>query len=302
MRYSGGDQIDNHIKHKSAIMAARSQPGDQYRLLEYYLSILGTRCLLMVSGNHENWSNQFAGVDVLKTLAKQQQIFYAPDEAWLEVEIGEQRYTVAMRHQYRMNSSFNQTHSVKQWLRHGEREFDIGCIGHHHEAAIEQTLYRRAVPLGVPAGELPDYQRVQPAIRIQPLRADDADVPSARGPAAYRRLAVGRGGGCVGASATGVGRAGVSYPAAWRSAWGRGPGRSLGGGLKLASTSPPTTTPTAASKDKRCAAEQPAPASNRRAVPSGTRPLAPRRKAIGLMLLTARGTVRGRWRAWEAVS
>lgn len=138
----GGDQVDNHIKHRSAVLASRSTPSDQYLLLEYYLDILGPKCLLMVSGNHDDWTTQTAGVDVLSRIARDKRIFYAPDEAFLRLAVGSQTYLIGMRHQYRMNSSFNQTHACKQWLRNGSREWDIGAIGHHHETAIEEFEYR----------------------------------------------------------------------------------------------------------------------------------------------------------------
>jgi len=137
-----GDGIDNHIKHKAAILAARSQPEDQLRLFEYYLQILGERSLLVISGNHDNWTTAFAGMDVLGRCVRDQRLAYAPDEAYLDIGVGTQSYTVGVRHQYRLNSTFNETHAVKQWLRLGEREFDIGCIAHHHTHATEDFTYR----------------------------------------------------------------------------------------------------------------------------------------------------------------
>jgi len=137
-----GDGVDNHIKHHSAILAARSQPDDQYKLYDLYLSTLKESLLVAISGNHDKWTNQYAGVDMVSWICRHRAIHYSQDEAFIECLLGQQKYTIAARHQYRLNSSFNQTHSVKQWLRLGVREFDIGCIGHHHEAAIEQTIYR----------------------------------------------------------------------------------------------------------------------------------------------------------------
>lgn len=137
-----GDQVDNHVKHRAAVLSARSTPEDQYRLFEYYLKILGDKCLVVTSGNHDDWTVHYAGVDVLGRIVRDRRVFYSPDEAWLELEVGSQTYTVGIRHQYRYGSSFNQTHTVKQWLRLGPREFDVGVVGHHHEAAIEQVIYR----------------------------------------------------------------------------------------------------------------------------------------------------------------
>jgi hypothetical protein len=137
-----GDGVDNHIKHRAAVIAARTQPSDQYQLYEFYLSILQSKILAMCSGNHDMWTNHFAGVDMVQLLADRQQLCYAPDEARLDVNIGGVTYKMDFRHQYRMSSSFNVTHCVKQWLRLGEREFDIGIIGHEHEPSLEMFMYR----------------------------------------------------------------------------------------------------------------------------------------------------------------
>jgi len=133
----GGDATDNHLKHRAAVLAARSQPSDQYELLEWYLSIFAHRVLVAISGNHDLWTNQVAGVDVLSGLLQKQLVCYAPDEALLQVNLGSQQYKIALRHQYRMNSAFNETHCVKQYYRHGTENWDIGCIGHHHVGACE---------------------------------------------------------------------------------------------------------------------------------------------------------------------
>lgn len=133
----GGDACDNHIKHRSAVLAARSQPSDQFELFEWYLSIFAHRVLVAISGNHDLWTNQIAGVDVLGNLLHRNRVCYAPDEALLEIKLGSQTYKVGMRHQYRFNSSFNQTHTVKQWFKNGDYDWDIGCIGHHHVSSVE---------------------------------------------------------------------------------------------------------------------------------------------------------------------
>lgn len=135
-----GDGVDNHIKHRPAILAARSQPDDQYKLFDHYLGIFGEKVLAVISGNHDAWTNAFAGVDMLGRVVEANRVCYAPDEAMLTVKVGKCDYALAVRHQYRFNSAFNQTHSVKQWYNFGEQPFDVGCIAHHHEHAIEQFV------------------------------------------------------------------------------------------------------------------------------------------------------------------
>ena len=138
----GGDGTDNHIKHRSAMLSARSTPTEQWQLYEYYLNILGPKLICAVSGNHDSWSAQIAGLDMLGWLGRSNKIVTSSHGAFLEICLGSQEYRVHIRHQYRYNSGFNQTHAIKQMLRMGEHDFDIGVIGHHHEAAMEAFMWR----------------------------------------------------------------------------------------------------------------------------------------------------------------
>jgi hypothetical protein len=136
----GGDSIDNHIKHRSAILSARTTPGDQYELFDYYLSLFSESILGVITGNHDDWTPQVAGVDVIAMICAKHGIACASDEARISATVGATTYNLAWRHKYRFNSSMNQTHSPKQWYRFGSEPFDIGVVCHHHETAIEASL------------------------------------------------------------------------------------------------------------------------------------------------------------------
>jgi transposase-like protein len=133
-----GDGVDNHIKHRSAMLAARSQPDEQFRLFEHYLQIFASKILVMLSGNHDLWTDQIAGVDMMRRLAEQHRVCYSPHEARIDVQMANATYQMAVRHQYRYGSSLNQCHTVKRWYDMGTDPFDIGVIGHHHESAVEE--------------------------------------------------------------------------------------------------------------------------------------------------------------------
>lgn len=137
-----GDAIDGHIKHRAAMIGARSTPGDQYRLFNYYLAIFADKVLAVLSGNHDLWAEQFSGIDMISYIAAKNRICYSHDAFRFKVNVGGQQYKIAARHQFRMGSQFNQTHCVKQWQRLGDEDFDIGAIGHNHEASIECGVYR----------------------------------------------------------------------------------------------------------------------------------------------------------------
>ena len=136
----GGDSIDNHIKHRAAVLHARTTPGDQYELFDYYLSLFADSILGVITGNHDDWSPQIAGVDVIGAICKKHGIACSSDEARISAKVGKVTYKLAWRHKYRFNSSMNQTHSPKQWYRFGPEPFDIGVVCHHHETAIEASL------------------------------------------------------------------------------------------------------------------------------------------------------------------
>ena len=133
----GGDSIDNHIKHRAAMLHARTTPGDQYELFDYYLSIFADSILGVITGNHDDWSAQIAGVDILASICKKHGIKCSSDEARISARVGDIEYKLAWRHKYRFSSTINQTHSPKQWYRFGPEIFDIGVVCHHHETAVE---------------------------------------------------------------------------------------------------------------------------------------------------------------------
>lgn len=133
----GGDGVDNHIAIRSAGLAARSQPSDQWQLYEWYLSIFAPKILALISGNHDAWTDQIAGIDMVSEIARRQKLCYCPSEAHIKAHVGGVNYRITFRHQYRFNSSMNQGHAPKQLWRFGEEDFDIGCVCHHHEAHAE---------------------------------------------------------------------------------------------------------------------------------------------------------------------
>lgn len=139
----GGDGVDNHIKHRAALVNSGSVPGKEWVLYDHYISIFGSRVAAMISGNHDDWTHDFAGVDMVQRLAEKRRIFYAPDFVVLKVALKSSQedegvsYAVKIRHQYRYNSSFNQTHALKRMWEMDEHDFDVGVVCHHHEAAME---------------------------------------------------------------------------------------------------------------------------------------------------------------------
>lgn len=134
----GGDGVDNHIKHRAAMVAGGTKVADDWRRYDYYLQMFGADKIVgMISGNHDDWTRDEAGVDMVAQLAERNRVHYAPDEMVLRLVLPGQEYRVKFRHQYRYNSSFNLLHVVKRMWEMGEDPFDVGVVCHHHEPAIE---------------------------------------------------------------------------------------------------------------------------------------------------------------------
>lgn len=133
----GGDTYDNHIKHLAAIINSKSPPTDQIKMFLYYIGLFKHKILAIISGNHEWWTKQFAGIDVLKMFMEQERISYSAHEFKLTLTLSTQQYRILVKHKTRFNSAFNVTHTIKQHWRLGDWDFDIGFRGDEHQASIE---------------------------------------------------------------------------------------------------------------------------------------------------------------------
>jgi hypothetical protein len=137
----GGDGIDNHIKHLSAMVHGGTNAKEEWKAYDHYLGMFtgkqGSKILAMISGNHDDWTVDKAGVNMAQILAERNNLFFAPDEVLVRLAFGNETYRIKVRHQYQFNSQFNKTHSIKRLWEMGEDDFDVGVVCHLHEAAME---------------------------------------------------------------------------------------------------------------------------------------------------------------------
>jgi len=151
-----GDLYDNPIKF------ARNMDDvpDELMLVALLFQTFGYKLLGTTSGNHDDWSKQFAGIDALRWLADRDRIHFAPDELVYLVELVDPktqettaRYCVATRHKYYRHSNLNPTHACFRWLEDrvgqwpetgdgGEIIPDILAIGHNHIACCEERTMK----------------------------------------------------------------------------------------------------------------------------------------------------------------
>jgi hypothetical protein len=125
---------------------------DELRMLDHLIGRFKGKLLGTTSGNHDDWSKVFAGVDNLRLLAKRHGIHYAPDELLWKIEIvhPETRqitatYRVYTRHQWRRGSSLNPGHACWTWMQEEGPNWgdypDVLAIGHNHVSVVESRQF-----------------------------------------------------------------------------------------------------------------------------------------------------------------
>src|SRR5690606_32743532 len=114
-----GDLFDNPVKWQKNM----EEVPDELSILGLILHTFGYKLLGMTSGNHDDWSVAFAGIDALKWLADRERIHYAPDELVYLIELVDPktqevtaRYAAATRHKYYRHSNLNPSHACFRWL------------------------------------------------------------------------------------------------------------------------------------------------------------------------------------------
>jgi hypothetical protein len=147
-----GDLYDNPIKHSKNM----DDVPDELMLVALLFGTFGYKLLGTTSGNHDDWTKQFAGIDALRWLTERERIHYAPDELVYLVELVDPktqattaRYCIATRHKYYRHSNLNPTHSCFRWLEDRVGQWpqtedgaeivpDVLAIGHNHVACCEE--------------------------------------------------------------------------------------------------------------------------------------------------------------------
>jgi hypothetical protein len=138
----GGDGIQNIIQASKMGSSHNQDPiAVQKALYALTLKKLQAKILSIKSGNHLDWDAALSGEDWLGEKARQMKAVYIKNGGRLNYHVGKQVYPEWTIHKGRYNSSFNQTHSNKQYQRLHCPWARIITVEHHHVADIEQYRY-----------------------------------------------------------------------------------------------------------------------------------------------------------------
>jgi predicted phosphodiesterase len=136
-----GDGIDNWIIPKLAQLQRGQAVNFEQELLlfESWLEILLEKLIVVVSGNHDNWTHSLAGIDIVKKMLKTTKVLYDRDEVRTVIKVGQNEWTFCIRHKWLGSSIYNPTHGIERYSRMGA-SFDVGIGGHTHIASLSREF------------------------------------------------------------------------------------------------------------------------------------------------------------------
>lgn len=129
-----GDLLDNWIAGK-LLGQQRHQVvtlDEEWALVRGWLDILDLKLLLVVAGNHDNWTHKIAGIDFLQHLLRNTMCLYDRNEILVALRMEDVAWRILVRHKYPGSSVYNPTHGMVATAQRGDHVFDVAIGGHTH--------------------------------------------------------------------------------------------------------------------------------------------------------------------------
>jgi hypothetical protein len=139
-----GDGIDNWIVGKLQALQRGQAVSHQSEVMmfRYWLEKIHHKLLLVVSGNHDNWTAKIAGLDIIPTLLGDTHVLYDSYQVRVNLQCGDASWDTVVRHQWKYSSIFNPTHGIEVGYDRMGVPFDIGIGGHTHIGTLFRPFYR----------------------------------------------------------------------------------------------------------------------------------------------------------------
>lgn len=138
----GGDARENLIQ-PSKVGSAHNQAPISVQRAVYVLTLkkIAHGNLYISTGNHNYWDALAVGEDWDAELAQRLKLVYTKHAAKIYLRVGKMEYPILRMHKGQFNSSFNLTHSCKQYQRMYFPDARIIVVEHQHVGAVEQYRY-----------------------------------------------------------------------------------------------------------------------------------------------------------------
>jgi UDP-2,3-diacylglucosamine pyrophosphatase LpxH len=139
-----GDGIDNWIIGKLQALQRNQAVSFKNEILMFrrWLELISEKLLIVVSGNHDNWTKKLSGIDIIPNYLTNTCVLYDPFEVRVQVSCGTGSWDMLIRHQWKSSSIFNPTHGIEVGYDRMTLPFDIGVGGHTHIGTLVRPFYR----------------------------------------------------------------------------------------------------------------------------------------------------------------
>lgn len=134
----GGDYINNFILGGKKIKNHEAVPVEiAWELTSYIFEELSDSLLMVLLGNHDEWTDVAAELDKVSEIVEKIGVPYGKHGSNVHIKFPTgQNYKIRLRHKYQFNSNQNLMSAVKQMYRWDE-DFDIGVLHHLHTPGLE---------------------------------------------------------------------------------------------------------------------------------------------------------------------
>lgn len=171
-----GDGIDNWILPKMAgLQRGQAMPfDDEMKMFKEWLEMLGRKLLVVVAGNHDNWTYTLSGIDFLQNIVSPMTI-YDQHQAIFDIIAGNRQMRFAVRHKWRGSSILNPTHGMERAARDIDADVYVG--GHTHIATLaRQFTVRDRDRLAILTGTYKRWDSYGHALGLPPSQHSGAGV------------------------------------------------------------------------------------------------------------------------------
>lgn len=126
-----------------AMMGDVATPDEQMEIIRTFFTEIKDHTLGMVTGNHEGFAENSAGIDPYRWMARDLGIPLLKAGSVMTLDVDREQYRLKLFHKIaRYNSSLNNTHAGKQVLRMAEDNVDVVVSGDKHMGAYETTVFK----------------------------------------------------------------------------------------------------------------------------------------------------------------
>ena len=134
-----GDAVDNFIMGRLIALNIHGHitVDEGWVLFTRWIEVIHEKLLLVVGGNHDNWTWALAGIDYIreKTAEHAPATIYDKDDARVTIQVGDVRWPGRIRHKWLGKSIYNATHGIERAARF-DQDFVWGIGAHDHRCGV----------------------------------------------------------------------------------------------------------------------------------------------------------------------